>query len=100
MHDAVKDYCGKQLQTSADLKTDACCDLDRVPAWLVPLLANIHPDVTSRYYGCGLVCPSELRGCRILDLGSGAGRDVYALAQLMGSEGEVVGIDMTDRGAK
>lgn len=96
MHDTVKDYYGKHLQSSADLKTDACCDLDQVPAWLKPLLANIHPEVTSRYYGCGLVCPTELRGCRILDLGSGAGRDVFALAQLVGAEGEVVGVDMTD----
>ncbi len=31
----------------------------------------------------------------MLDLGSGSGRDVYALAQLVGPEGEVVGVDMT-----
>jgi SAM-dependent methyltransferase len=28
--------------------------------------------------------------------GSGSGRDVYALAQLVGAQGEVVGVDMTD----
>ena len=28
--------------------------------------------------------------------GSGSGRDVYALAQLVGPKGEVVGVDMTD----
>lgn len=97
MHDQVKDYYGKQLQSSADLKTDACCDINQLPPWLKPLLANIHPEVTSRYYGCGLVCPAELKGCRILDLGSGAGRDVYALAQMVGASGEVVGVDMTDQ---
>lgn len=96
MHESVQDYYGKQLQSSADLKTDACCDISQVPAWLKPLLSNIHPEVSSRYYGCGLVCPALLEGCRILDLGSGSGRDVYALAQLVGPGGEVVGIDMTD----
>ncbi len=96
MHEIVQDYYGKQLQSSDDLKTTACCDMSAMPEWLKPLLANIHPDVVARYYGCGLVCPSELRGCRVLDLGSGSGRDVYALAQLVGSEGEVVGVDMTD----
>lgn len=96
MHETVQDYYGKQLQNSADLKTDACCDISQVPGWLKPLLAKIHPEVTSRYYGCGLVCPALLEGCRVLDLGSGSGRDVYALAQLVGSTGEVVGIDMTD----
>lgn len=96
MHEVVQDYYGKQLQSTEDLKTTACCDASAMPEWLKPLLARIHPDVLSRYYGCGLVCPTQLQGRRILDLGSGSGRDVYALAQLAGPEGEVVGVDMTD----
>jgi len=95
MHEVVKDYYGKRLQTSDDLKTSACCDASQVPEWLKPLLARIHPEVMSRYYGCGLVCPPLLEGCRILDLGSGSGRDVYALSQLVGAHGQVVGVDMT-----
>ena len=96
MHDVVQDYYGRQLQHSGDLKTSACCDASLVPAWLKPLLARIHPDVLSRYYGCGLVCPPLLAGARVLDLGCGAGRDVYALAQLVGGGGTVVGVDMTE----
>lgn len=96
MHEVVQDYYGKQLQSSADLKTSACCDVSSFPGWLKPLLGRIHPEVLSRYYGCGLVCPSLLAGSRVLDLGCGSGRDVYALAQLVGPDGEVIGIDMTD----
>ncbi|MEO6353517.1 MAG: methyltransferase domain-containing protein, partial [Burkholderiaceae bacterium] len=96
MHDIVQDYYGRQLQHSDDLKTSACCDISQMPAWLKPLLARIHPEVLARYYGCGLVCPPLLEGCRVLDLGCGSGRDVYALAQLVGPTGEVVGVDMTD----
>lgn len=96
MHELVKDYYGKQLAGTADLKTTACCDVASVPAWLKPLLAKIHPEVLERYYGCGLVSPPLLAGCRVLDLGSGSGRDVYALAQLAGPRGQVVGVDMTD----
>jgi SAM-dependent methyltransferase len=96
MHEIVQDYYGKQLQSSADLKTSACCDASAMPSWLKPLLARIHPEVLSRYYGCGLVCPPLLEGCRILDLGCGSGRDVYALAQMVGPRGEVIGVDMTD----
>ncbi|MDQ6978716.1 MAG: methyltransferase domain-containing protein [Mariprofundaceae bacterium] len=96
MHDMVQHYYGTELESSADLKTTACCDASAVPHWLKPLLANIHPEVLSRYYGCGLVCPTDLQGCRVLDLGSGTGRDVYALAQLVGKDGSVVGVDMTD----
>lgn len=94
--EVVKDYYGKQLQSSEDLKTTACCDISAVPEWLKPLLSNIHPEVLSRYYGCGLIAPALLEGCRILDLGCGTGRDVYVLAQLVGPTGEVVGLDMTD----
>lgn len=96
MYEVVQDYYGKQLTSSADLKTDACCELNEVPDWLKPLLGNIHPEVLSRYYGCGLVCPPLLESCRVLDLGCGSGRDVYALAQLVGSTGSVIGVDMTD----
>lgn len=52
---------------------------------------NIH-----RYYGCGLVVPESLEGCKILDLGSGSGRDCYMLSQLVGEKGHVTGIDMTE----
>jgi arsenite methyltransferase len=91
----VQDYYGKQLQTSSDLKTNACCDPALMPEYLKPILAKIHPEVDSRYYGCGLVIPPLLKGLKILDLGSGAGRDVYLLSALVGETGQVVGIDMT-----
>ena len=95
MHELVQEYYGRTLQSSGDLKTSACCDTTEVPEWLRPLLVNIHPEVAARYYGCGLVCPALLEGCRVLDLGCGSGRDAYALAQLVGERGEVIGVDMT-----
>jgi len=95
MHELVQDYYGKQLQSTADLKTSACCDASSMPAWLKPLLSNVHDEVMMRYYGCGLVCPPKLQGCQILDLGSGSGRDVYVLAQMAGPTGHVLGVDMT-----
>jgi SAM-dependent methyltransferase len=91
----VKDYYGKTLQTSADLKTEACCTPDAMPGYVKRLLANVHDEVQAKYYGCGLVAPLALERARVLDLGSGSGRDAYALAQLVGAKGEVVGVDMT-----
>ena len=63
---------------------------------LEALLANVHEEVRNRYYGCGIVVPQDLRDARVLDLGSGSGRDVYLISQLVGPSGEVVGVDMTD----
>ena len=91
----VKDYYGKTLKSSSDLKTSACCDSDDIPEQFKEPLSNIHQDVLSRYYGCGLVAPMLLDGLRILDIGCGSGRDVYLLSQLVGESGEVIGIDMT-----
>ena len=48
-----------------------------------------------RYYGCGLVFPEAVEGCRIVDLGSGSGRDCYILSKLVGPNGYVTGVDMT-----
>ena len=49
-----------------------------------------------RYYGCGLAIPAKLEGMKILDLGSGSGRDCFTASKLVGQEGGVVGIDMTE----
>ena len=96
MRDQVKDYYGRQLQCSDDHKTSTCCDAGQMPDWITPLLARVHPEVSSRYYGCGLVAPPKLEGCRVLDLGCGSGRDCYVLAQLAGPSGSVLGVDMTE----
>jgi len=95
-HADVQDYYGKVLQGSSDLKTNACCTAGDMPDALKKALSNIHEDVLTRYYGCGLIAPDVLEGTRILDLGCGAGRDVYALAQMVGEAGFVVGVDMTE----
>jgi len=93
---SVRDYYGKTLQQSADLQTDACCTPDSMPAYAKPILADIHDEVLSRYYGCGLVLPEVMTGLSVLDLGCGAGRDCYLISRLVGAAGRVVGIDMTD----
>lgn len=95
-HEQVQAYYGKTLSQSEDLQTNACCDPSSMPAFVKSALANIHDEVLAKYYGCGLTIPFELEGMRVLDLGCGAGRDVYALAQLVGENGYVVGVDMTE----
>ncbi|NWU60578.1 AS3MT methyltransferase, partial [Pterocles burchelli] len=91
-----QEYYGKELQKLEDLKTNTCVTSARPLAKAVrDALERVHEEVVARYYGCGLVIPECLTSCRILDLGSGSGRDCYLLSQLVGERGHVTGIDMT-----
>jgi len=92
----VQEYYGKTLESTSDLKTNACCTLETPPKHILEALKLVHDEVQSKYYGCGLTIPSELKGLKILDLGSGSGRDCYIAAKLVGKNGSVVGVDMTD----
>jgi arsenite methyltransferase len=91
----VRRYYGETLASSSDLKTSACCPTEAMPAHLRPLLADIHPEILDRFYGCGSPLPPRLEGCTVLDLGCGTGRDVYLLSRLVGETGRVIGVDMT-----
>lgn len=99
VRDNVKKYYGKRLDTSADLQTSvASCTLSSrpVPRSVTEALSLVHPEVTKRFFGCGLPFPSKLQDCKVLDLGSGSGRDCYAFSKLVGQNGHVTGIDMTE----
>ncbi len=91
----VRHYYGEVLKSSRDLKTGACCASETLPEHLRGLLANVHAEVRDRFYGCGAPLPPALDGCVVLDLGCGSGRDSYLLSQLVGEEGQVIGVDMT-----
>lgn len=93
---SVKEYYGEKLTKTEDLKTNACCTMVAPPKNIMNALRNVHDDVQAKYYGCGLTIPTELEGLKVLDLGSGSGRDCYIAAQLVGESGHVVGVDMTD----
>jgi len=94
--ESVQNYYGRVLTTSLDLKTSACCSIDEMPKYLRPFLADLHPEVVSRFFGCGSPLPPALLGCTVLDLGCGSGRDCYLLSRLVGESGHVIGVDMTD----
>ena len=94
-HSAVTDYYGKTLQKTEDLQTNACCTSASPLPHIRSAISKIHPDVIAKYYGCGFCVPDEVEGKVILDLGCGAGRDVYIASQLVGKNGRVIGVDMT-----
>ena len=60
--ESVKNYYGKILTNTSDLKTDCCKTATSPSPEITDLLANIHDDVTQRYFGCGLIHPDKLEG--------------------------------------
>ena len=92
----VQEYYGNILATKDDLKTSACCPIDTLAEYLKPLVARVHNEVQEKFYGCGSPIPYDITGCTVLDLGCGSGRDVYTLSQLVGKDGHVIGVDMTE----
>ena len=62
-------------------------ELDQVPAEAIESFAGV---------GHHLALASLRLGDRVVDLGSGSGTDAFLAARQVGSDGEVIGVDMTD----
>ncbi len=94
--ESVREYYGRVLKSSADLKTSACCLTEALPPHVAAVLPELHEEVKARFYGCGSPIPPALEGLTVLDLGCGSGRDCFVLSKLVGPKGRVIGLDMTD----
>ena len=64
----VKEYYGEILESSKDLKTNACCTTISYPDYIKKSLGKIHTEVLDKYYGCGLTIPHQLKGLKVLDV--------------------------------
>ena len=87
----VKEFYSK---AAAKPQENLCCptsyhaqDIDHIPQ-----------EVLDRFYGCGspIIVAEIKKGENILDLGSGAGIDCFISSKLVGIEGSIIGVDMTD----
>ena len=94
-YEVVKDYYGKVLATSKDLKTNACTASGRPHSRVIDIMKQVPSEVMEKFYGCGAPLPLGINGLNVLDLGSGSGRDAFVCAALVGETGQVTGIDMT-----
>ncbi len=69
-----------------------CCPVD----YDTSLLKLLPQEIIERDYGCGDPSRYVREGDVVLDLGSGGGKICYMAAQLVGEQGKVIGVDMTD----
>lgn len=95
-HQGVQDYYSRVLSTNKDLQTNACCTADAFPERLKNILSSIDDEIIAKFYGCGSPIPPAIENCTVLDLGCGTGRDAYLCSKLVGQQGKVIGVDMTE----
>jgi SAM-dependent methyltransferase len=69
-----------------------CCPVDYDPKYLKVIPA----EVIERDYGCGDPSRWVQPGETVLDLGSGTGKICFIASQVVGPQGRVIGVDMTD----
>lgn len=97
LRDQIREYYGRILAGSDDLKTNAtCCTEEAPPKYVLDAMREVADEVIAQFYGCGSLIPPALEGCTVVDLGCGSGRDVYVLSKLVGPTGRVIGVDMTE----
>ncbi len=72
--------------------SELCCPVDYDPQYL----RVIPTEVLERDYGCGDPSRYLKTGETVLDLGSGTGKICFIASQVVGAEGKVIGVDMTD----
>ena len=96
IHKEVKDYYGKVLSTKNDLKTSACTITKPFHPSIKSIMSKIPCEILSKFFGCGLPLPLGCINCKVLDLGCGTGRDCYIVSKLVGENGSVTGLDMTE----
>lgn len=84
----------QERYASAARATEAalCCPVDYDPRYL----EAIPSEVIEKDYGCGDPSRHLQRGETVLDLGSGTGKICFIASQVVGPEGRVIGIDMTE----
>ncbi len=87
----VRQFYGKAAETP---QAELCCPT----AFDEAEIGHIPRAVIERFYGCGSpVSLADLKpGETFLDLGSGAGIDVFIAARKVGPGGLAIGVDMTD----
>ncbi len=73
-------------------ETALCCPIE----YNTDYLKIIPPEVIAKDYGCGDPSRYVKPGETVLDLGSGAGKICFIAAQVVGTNGKVIGVDMTD----
>ncbi|MDO9371105.1 MAG: methyltransferase domain-containing protein [Gammaproteobacteria bacterium] len=92
MNAQVDSVLERYSQGAKERQAALCCPV----SYDAGLLALLPQEIIEKDYGCGDPSRYVREGDVVLDLGSGGGKICYMAAQLVGSEGRVIGVDMND----
>jgi len=86
IEDNVKEYYGRIATLKSSCHSPQCST------------ADISEDPAVFFLGCGIGGVDDAQaGDSVLDIGSGSGYEVFKTAELVGDDGWVIGIDMTEQ---
>lgn len=87
-----KEVSARYAEGAKERQEALCCPVD----YDTSLLKILPQEIIERDYGCGDPSRYVREGDVVLDLGSGGGKICYMAAQIVGEQGHVIGVDMTD----
>lgn len=101
----VREKYGQIATQNPELNAASCCGVDGCETIDYSIFSEDYTSLEGYVksadlkLGCGM--PVEYAGIKkgntVLDLGSGAGNDAFVSRVLVGEEGEVIGVDMTEK---
>ncbi|MBI1367125.1 MAG: methyltransferase domain-containing protein [Planctomycetes bacterium] len=90
LEDAIRE---RYAQGAAEVEPGLCCPTASYDPRYLKLLPR---EIIDKDYGCGDPSTHAREGDVVVDLGSGAGKVCYILAQKVGPAGRVIGLDFND----
>lgn len=87
---AVRD---RYAEGAREAQAALCCPTDGYDG---RYLAILPQEIIEKDYGCGDPTRYINEGETVVDLGSGAGKNCYIIAQKVGANGRVIGVDVND----
>jgi ubiquinone/menaquinone biosynthesis C-methylase UbiE len=92
IHDIETSVIKRYEAGAKEHQPNLCCPTDYEPQFLTV----IPPEIIAKDYGCGDPTRYVNQGEIVLDLGSGAGKNCYIIAQKVGQNGQVIGVDFNE----
>ncbi len=91
-YDIEKSVLERYEEGAKNHQPSLCCPTE----YDTQFLTIIPDEIIAKDYGCGDPTKYVKEGEIVLDLGSGAGKNCYIIAQKVGKNGQVIGVDFND----